>query len=326
MHDAIVVGGGVSGIAAAVQLHAAGADVVLLEARGRLGGRVATAAVGGVAVERGGEFLDAAPDGALLPLLERLGVATAPASQDGAGHRTGTLGVGLVDVGGMRRHGRDLPAAVVEPIAALERDLDDLAARHRSRLHRGSWTARARSTRRRWPIGWRSTAPIATGWPVAEALLGIGGSTVPIAEMSLLAMAAKQVHRGPHDGRLSLRLAGGATALDAAARRALGDRVQLHAPVTALRATGDGVEVETRAGVQLHARTAIVALPVTAWRALAVAAAARPGAPRGPRDRPHGPRRQGARHVRRALVARARRRLRCRRRPTRRAATCTRRA
>ena len=129
MHDAIVVGGGVSGIAAAVQLHAAGADVVLLEARGRLGGRVATAAVGGVAVERGGEFLDAAPDGALLPLLERLGVATAPASQDGAGHRTGTLGVGLVDVGGIRRHGRDLPAAAVDPIAALERDLDDLAAR-----------------------------------------------------------------------------------------------------------------------------------------------------------------------------------------------------
>ena len=40
--------------------------------------------------------------------------------------------------------------------------------------------------------------------------------------------------------------------------------------MTALRATGDGVEVETRAGVQLHARTAIVALPVTAWRALAV--------------------------------------------------------
>ena len=155
MHDAIVVGGGVSGVGAAVQLHAAGADVVLLEARGRLGGRVATEAVGGVAVERGGEFLDAAPDGALLPLLERLGVATAPASQDGAGHRTGTLGVGLVDVGGV-----GVTAATCPPRPST-RSLRSSATSTTSRpasihLHRGSSTVQARSTRRRWPMAGRA--------------------------------------------------------------------------------------------------------------------------------------------------------------------------
>ena len=40
--------------------------------------------------------------------------------------------------------------------------------------------------------------------------------------------------------------------------------------MTALRRSEDGVEVETRAGERRRARTAIVALPVTAWRALAV--------------------------------------------------------
>jgi monoamine oxidase len=58
--------------------------------------------------------------------------------------------------------------------------------------------------------------------------------------------------------------------VDPAARQALGERVQLHVPVTALRRSNDGVEVETGAGERLRARTAIVALPVTAWRALAV--------------------------------------------------------
>ena len=38
--DVVVVGGGVAGLAAAGALADAGADVVLLEARGRLGGRV----------------------------------------------------------------------------------------------------------------------------------------------------------------------------------------------------------------------------------------------------------------------------------------------
>ncbi len=40
MHDAVVVGAGISGLTAAHRLAAGGADVVVLEAGARVGGRV----------------------------------------------------------------------------------------------------------------------------------------------------------------------------------------------------------------------------------------------------------------------------------------------
>jgi monoamine oxidase len=83
-------------------------------------------------------------------------------------------------------------------------------------------------------------------------------------------MAAKQARRGPDDVRLAVRLAGGAAALDAAARARLGDSVRLRAPVARVEHDAAGVTVETVAGERLRARVAILALPPTMWRALAI--------------------------------------------------------
>src|SRR5436190_14015766 len=60
MHDVVVVGGGISGLVAAHRLHAQGADVAVLEASGRVGGRVWTPTAAGVRFEAGGEAVDVA--------------------------------------------------------------------------------------------------------------------------------------------------------------------------------------------------------------------------------------------------------------------------
>ena len=54
---AIVVGAGFAGLAAADELHRAGVDVAVLEARGRVGGRVWSVAFSGGVAERGAEFI-----------------------------------------------------------------------------------------------------------------------------------------------------------------------------------------------------------------------------------------------------------------------------
>lgn len=55
--EVIVLGAGVAGLAAARQLRAAGYSVILLEARDRVGGRVHSVRVNGLAVERGAGWI-----------------------------------------------------------------------------------------------------------------------------------------------------------------------------------------------------------------------------------------------------------------------------
>lgn len=75
----VVVGAGMAGLAAAQALHDAGVEVVVVEARERLGGRTWTADVGGVAVDLGAAWIHT-PDGNPMSRVAALaGVATAEA-------------------------------------------------------------------------------------------------------------------------------------------------------------------------------------------------------------------------------------------------------
>lgn len=72
MHVA-VVGGGITGLAAAYEAARAGARVTVLESSGRLGGKLAVSEVGGIEVDEGAEsLLTRAPDG--VGLVRELGL------------------------------------------------------------------------------------------------------------------------------------------------------------------------------------------------------------------------------------------------------------
>jgi monoamine oxidase len=79
-HDVLIVGAGISGLAAARTLAEAGLRVLLLEARNRIGGRILTQRIGDAVLELGAEFVHGRPPELLalveeagLPLVEREG-------------------------------------------------------------------------------------------------------------------------------------------------------------------------------------------------------------------------------------------------------------
>jgi monoamine oxidase len=113
----VVAGAGVSGLVAARRLAARGADVVVFEARDRLGGRVHTIRGGGfgrVHVEAGGELID--EDHARVRKLAReLGLRLAPILRAGFGtaiRYNGRLHVASAQSTGWRDVGRLLATAV----------------------------------------------------------------------------------------------------------------------------------------------------------------------------------------------------------------------
>ncbi|MFK4114731.1 flavin monoamine oxidase family protein [Microbacterium sp. NPDC006705] len=82
--DVAIVGAGLAGLSAADQLTQHGHDVIVLEGRDRVGGRIHTTMIAGVDVDAGATW--AAPDHAAMhALIERLGGQTVPQFHTGKG-------------------------------------------------------------------------------------------------------------------------------------------------------------------------------------------------------------------------------------------------
>lgn len=116
----LVVGAGLAGLTAATRLEQQGLDVVVLEARNRVGGRVLTHRLdNGVLVELGGEWIDASQQPLRL-LAEELGLRMVDTRQD---FITRDL-IGSDPIPDSE-HGR-LAKALIEVMESLSEDLDRL--------------------------------------------------------------------------------------------------------------------------------------------------------------------------------------------------------
>lgn len=74
----VVIGAGIAGLVAARLLRAAGVEVVVLEARDRIGGRLHTVELAGAAVDLGAAWIHGRTDNPVAAMADGYGVATRP--------------------------------------------------------------------------------------------------------------------------------------------------------------------------------------------------------------------------------------------------------
>ena len=255
----LVVGAGFAGLAAAYELGRAGFDVVVLEARDRIGGRVHTVRepfAGGQHAEAGGEYVDGAHR-ALRAYVRSFGMALEDVRGGGDGLRAAAF------VRGRRQRWAELtnwPA--VRPfytrLDELARPLDpeDPAAR-------GAELDRYAASDLIDRAGVRGAARL-----VLETWIRDDYGVEP-EELSLLGMAAAERFYAAGSGPIEAwRIRGGNDGLaDELARRS-GAELRLSAPVAAIERGPDRVRVTTRDGGGLEGGWCVLAAPLPALRAI----------------------------------------------------------
>jgi monoamine oxidase len=261
MRDVLVLGAGLAGLAAARDLAAAGADVEILEARERPGGRVEQAILDdGRVVQLGGELVGSFHT-AYLGLAAELGLDTEPSYvaepgamswdlAEGAGQGDWPPGFTPADV----RDAERIEGALVRLAADVD-PADPWSHPRAAALDGLSLAAWLRA---------EGARPAVRRLHELGALALAGGSTERLSLLGQLRMisaaGAEEVYG--HERWEGLRLAAGSAALPLRIAEELGPRLRVGVRVEALAVQARGVRVTLAGGEALHAEAVVCALPV----------------------------------------------------------------
>ena len=266
--DVLVVGAGLSGLAAARALTTAGADVVVLEARDRVGGRTEGLLLDDrTPLELGGQWLGEGHT-RMAGLVAELGLATFRTWND-----DGEL---LVELGGrlsrMASHKGAMPKLSPFVLADLAQGLYrfERLAKRVGDLDR-PWTTRgaAHLDGQTWESWIRRNLRTRTGREYFSAVCEGVWAAQP-ADLSLLhalfytrSNADLETLISVDRGAQQDRVVGGSVRVAEAMAAELGERVRLGDPVRRIGHDDGGVRVQTRSGVELEADHVVVTLPPT---------------------------------------------------------------
>ena len=260
--DVAVVGAGLAGLTSARRLEAAGASVVVLEARDRVGGRTLNEPLGdGQVVEIGGQWIGPTQD-RIAALARELGVQTFP---------THTAGERLVEFEGeLRRYSGRIPrvsATALADFGQAQLKLDRLARKVPLEAPWEAPDAEKLDSQTLW--SWmRRNVYTKAGRSMVELVVEAVWAAQP-AELSLLHVLFYIHSAGGLDllletegGAQQDRFVGGSQLVSIRMAEELGDAVERSAPVRRIAHSQDGVVV-TADSVEVRARRAVVALPPT---------------------------------------------------------------
>jgi monoamine oxidase len=268
-YDVVVLGAGLAGLSAARDLAAGGADVVLLEARNRPGGRVEqTTLADGRLVQLGGEVVGPHQT-AYYGLVEELGLTLVPAFPDLPGEATWVLADGT-SVGDEHPW---MSEAEREDYARLDREFADLAA---SVDPDDPWSHPDAERLDRLSVGdWLRERGAPLNVVRARDLAMLALSAESVERTSLLSDLRKEAAAGApgfysYDVWECERVAEGSATVALRMAEELGHRIHYATPVTHVKVARPGCTVTTWTGERFESEAVVSAIPVGPLRRVAI--------------------------------------------------------